>query len=78
MHVEILVFDAQNLIHANSLLVSITGGWPDLLAMPTREAFPVAQRELRTRTALVLEMIALHLQVAVLERSRNSSPCVIS
>jgi hypothetical protein len=43
--------------------------------MPRRGAFVVARSELRTRTALLLELIALRHQIAVLERSRTRRPC---
>jgi hypothetical protein len=36
------------------------------MAKPTSEALPVARSEPRTRTALVLEAIALRHQIAVL------------
>jgi hypothetical protein len=42
------------------------------MAMPTSGAVPVARSEARTRTALLLESIALRHQIAVLERSRTS------
>jgi|SRR5271166_502699 len=45
------------------------------MAMPTSGAVPGARSELRTRTALVLESIALRHQIAVLERSRTRRPC---
>ena len=45
------------------------------MATPTSGAVPVARSELRTRTALVLEAIALRHQIAVLERSRTRRPC---
>ena len=45
------------------------------MATPTSGAVPVARSELRTRTALVLESIALRHQIAVLERSRTRRPC---
>ena len=45
------------------------------MAPPTSGAVPGARSELRTRTALVLEAIALRYQIAVLERSRNRRPC---
>src|SRR5712692_6167716 len=45
------------------------------MATPTSRAVPVARSELRTRTALVLEAIALRHQIAVLERSRTRRPC---
>ena len=38
-------------------------------------AFPATRSELRTRTALVLESIALRHQIAVLKRSRTRRPC---
>jgi|SRR5271170_4510272 len=41
----------------------------------TSGAVPAAPSELRTRTALVLEAIALRHQIAVLERSRTRRPC---
>jgi hypothetical protein len=46
------------------------------MATPTSGAVPVARSELRTRTALVLESIALRHQMAVLERSRTHRPCL--
>src|SRR5208337_1524349 len=45
------------------------------MATPKRGAVPVAPSELRTRTALLLEAIALRHQIAVLERSRTRRPC---
>jgi hypothetical protein len=45
------------------------------MAMPTSGAVPVARSEPRTRTALLLESIALRHQIAVLERSRTRRPC---
>jgi len=45
------------------------------MAMPASRAVPVARSEPRTRTALVLESIALRHQIAVLERSRTRRPC---
>jgi hypothetical protein len=45
------------------------------MAMPTSAAVPVARSEPRTRTALLLEGIALRHQIAVLERSRTRRPC---
>src|SRR5271157_6593613 len=45
------------------------------MATPTSGAVPVARSEPRTRTALVLESIALRHQIAVLERSRTRRPC---
>jgi hypothetical protein len=45
------------------------------MAKPTRGAIPVARSgESRTRTALLLEAIALRHQIAVLERSRARRP----
>jgi len=46
------------------------------MRMPTSGAVPVARSERRTRTALLLEAIALRRQIAVLERSRTRRPCV--
>jgi putative transposase len=46
------------------------------MATPIRRAFPVARSELRTRTALMLELIALRHQIAVLERNRTCRPCL--
>ena len=45
------------------------------MATPTSGAVPVARNEPRTRTALLLEAIALRHQIAVLERSRARRPC---
>jgi hypothetical protein len=45
------------------------------MATPTNGAVPVARSELRTRTALVLESIALRHQIPVLEGSRTRRPC---
>jgi len=45
------------------------------MAMLTSGAVPVARNEPRTRTALLLEGIALRHQIAVLERSRTRRPC---
>ncbi len=45
------------------------------MGMPTSGAVPVARSEPRTRTALLLEAIALRHQIAVLERSRTRRPC---
>src|SRR5258708_32628110 len=41
----------------------------------TSGAVPVARSEPRTRTALLLEAIALRHQIAVPERSRTRRPC---
>ena len=45
------------------------------MAMPTNTALPPARSEHRTRTALLLESIALRHQIAVLERSGTRRPC---
>jgi hypothetical protein len=45
------------------------------MATPTSRTVPVARNEPRTRTALLLEAIALRQQIAVLERSRTWRPC---
>ena len=46
------------------------------MGMPTSESFLAARNgEPRTRTALLLESIALRHQIAVLERSRTRRPC---
>jgi hypothetical protein len=45
------------------------------MAMLTSAALPHARSEPRTRTALLLEAIALRHQIAVLERSRTRRPC---
>src|ERR1019366_7243017 len=46
------------------------------MGMPTSEALPVARSgEPQTRTALLLESIALRHQIAVLQRSRTRRPC---
>src|SRR5229473_4614015 len=42
---------------------------------PTSRAVPVVRNEPRTRTALLLEAIALRHQIAVMERSRTRRPC---
>src|ERR1700719_266674 len=44
------------------------------MAAPTSGAVPVARSKPRTRTALLLEAIALRNQIAVLERSRTRRP----
>src|SRR5229473_3037515 len=46
------------------------------MATPTSRAVPVVRNEPRTRTALLLEAIALRHQIAVLERSRTRRPCL--
>jgi hypothetical protein len=45
------------------------------MAIATSGAVPIAGSELRTRTSLLLEAIALRHQIAVLERSRTRRPC---
>jgi putative transposase len=45
------------------------------MPMPKSGVVPVAVSELRTRTSLLLESIALRHQIAVLERSRTRRPC---
>ncbi len=45
------------------------------MAMPTAAAVAVGPDEPRSRTELVLEMIALRRQIAVLERSGTRRPC---
>ena len=45
------------------------------MAKPSNGALPVARGEPRTRTALMLESIALRHQIAVLKRSGTSRPC---
>src|ERR1019366_7938109 len=45
------------------------------MAMPTSAALPLARSEPRTRTALLLEAIALRHQIAVLERGGTCRPC---
>jgi hypothetical protein len=45
------------------------------MTMPTNGAVPLARSEPRTRTALLLEAIALHHQIAVLKRSQARRPC---
>jgi hypothetical protein len=66
---------SQNLIHTNSLVVSLAWRWPAFMAMPTNSVLPVARSEPRTRSALLLEAIALRHQIAVLERRRTRRPC---
>src|SRR6202166_4905861 len=46
------------------------------MATPTSRAGLVARTEPRTRTALLLEAIALRHQIAVLKRSRTRRPCL--
>jgi hypothetical protein len=46
------------------------------MAMSASGAVPIARSEPRTRTALVLESIALRHQIAVRERSRTRRPCL--
>jgi putative transposase len=45
------------------------------MAKATSGTLPVARSEPRTRTALLLESIALRHQIAVLERDGNRRPC---
>jgi hypothetical protein len=45
------------------------------MAMPTNAALPLARSEPRTRTALLLESIALRHQIAVLQRNGTCRPC---
>src|SRR5208337_4573970 len=45
------------------------------MAKPTSGTLPVARTEPRTRTAPLLESIALRHQIAVLERRRTRRPC---
>ncbi len=45
------------------------------MAIPTSAALPLARSEPRTRTALLLESIALRHQIAVLERTGTRRPC---
>src|SRR5258708_6891395 len=45
------------------------------MAMATSGTVLIARSELRTRTALLLEAIALRHQTAVLKRSRTRRPC---
>jgi hypothetical protein len=45
------------------------------MTKPTTGTLPDARSEPRTRTALLLEAIALRHQIAVLERSRTRHPC---
>jgi len=45
------------------------------MAMPTNAALSLARSEPRTRTALLLESIALRHQIAVLERSGTRRRC---
>ena len=46
------------------------------MGMATSGAFLVARSELRTRTALVLEAIALRHEIGVLTRNRTRRPCL--
>jgi hypothetical protein len=45
------------------------------MASPPDEALPVARSQPRSRTALILEALALRQQIAVLKRSRTRRPC---
>ena len=45
------------------------------MTMPTGGAVSVTLGEPRSRTALVLEALALRHQIAVLERSQTRQPC---
>ena len=45
------------------------------MAIPRRKGASAARSELRTRTSLAVESIALRHQIAVLERSRTRRPC---
>jgi hypothetical protein len=45
------------------------------MGIPTNAALPLARSEPRTRTALLLESIALRHQIAVLERNGTRRPC---
>ena len=47
------------------------------MGMSTSGAFLVTRSEPRTRTALLVEAIALHHQIAVLEHSETRLPCFI-
>ena len=47
------------------------------MGMATSGAFLVARSELRTRTAPLLEAIALRHQIAVLEHGRTHRPCFL-
>jgi hypothetical protein len=48
------------------------------MAMPTSGAVPVARSELRTRTALVLESIALRHQIVVLNSDERGDLTAVS
>src|SRR5215469_1527382 len=45
------------------------------MARPSDEELPVARSQPRSRTALILEALALRHQIAVLKRSRTRRPC---
>ena len=45
------------------------------MAMPTNAPVPLARSEPRSRTALLLESIALRYQITVLERNGTPRPC---
>jgi putative transposase len=45
------------------------------MGIPTNAALPLARSEPRTRIASLLESIALHHQIAVLERNGTRRPC---
>jgi len=57
------------------LVVLNVWGWVALMAMPTNAALLPARSDPRTRTALLLESIALRHQIAVLERNGTRRPC---
>src|SRR5216683_6261318 len=67
---------SQNLIRADSVVVSASDRLASQRCRENERALPVVARRLRTRTALVLEIIALRHQIAVLEHDRTRRPCL--
>src|SRR6266849_4402719 len=67
---------SQNLICADSVVVSASDRLASQRCRENERALPVVARRLRTRTALVLEIIALRHQIAVLEHDRTRRPCL--
>ena len=65
----------QNLIHTNSLVVSKAWRQPALWRYRQAQRSRSPESEPRTRTALLLESIALRHQIAVLERTGTRRPC---
>ena len=58
-------------------MVSNAWRWPALMGVPTSGAVLVTRSFPRTRTARVLESIALRHQITVLERSRTRPASIV-